>query len=85
MDQKRTISSRTYMFEYSLLLKFARLLVFTDRAVVFNNSGDLAAILSVSATEVGYLSQVSSDIQAQINSKLDHHLQFWCFSFSQEN
>ena len=44
--------------------------VVTDRAVVFNNAGNLAAVLGVSATEVGYLSQVTSDIQGQLNSKL---------------
>ena len=41
----------------------------TDKAVVFNNSGDLAAVDGVSATEVGYLSQVTSDIQSQLNAK----------------
>lgn len=46
----------------------------TDKAVVFNNSGDLAAVLGVSATEVGYLSQVTSDIQGQLNSKLSNNI-----------
>ena len=41
----------------------------TDRAVVFNANGDLAAVLGVSAAEVGHLSQVTSDIQSQLNSK----------------
>ena len=44
--------------------------VITDRAVVFNNAGNLAGVAGVSATEISYLSQVSSDIQAQLNSKL---------------
>ena len=41
----------------------------TDRAVVFNANGDIAAVVGVSAAEVGHLSQVTSDIQSQLNSK----------------
>ena len=49
----------------------------TDKAVVFNNSGNLAAVLSVSATEVGYLSQVTSFISNFILNIIHQIAQFF--------
>ena len=41
----------------------------TDKAVVFNNSGNLAGVLSVTSSNVGHLSGTTSNIQSQIDSK----------------
>lgn len=40
-----------------------------DRVVITNGSGKLAATVGVTTTQLGYLSNVSSDIQTQLNGK----------------